>query len=100
MAHNKGSLFKEEDGSEEIDPQVGLWEMNELSHPSSMIVFVHLFIKNCHSQSYHNNIKYHTTLNIMFSVVRGLDVSPQVGVVCSKCKRSVVFFRRLRLLSV
>ena len=45
MVQNKGSFFKEEDGSEEIDPQVGFWKMDELSHPSSMTIFVHLLIR-------------------------------------------------------
>ena len=44
---------------------------NGWTHPSSMTIFVHLFIyKKCHLKSYHGDIKYHMTLNNIFSLVR------------------------------
>ena len=40
------------------------------THPSSMIIFVHLFIRKCHLKSYQIDINYHMTLNsILYSVV-------------------------------
>ena len=49
--------------------KVGFWPMDECTHPSSMTMFVHLYIKKCHMKSYHSDIKYHMTLNIISSVV-------------------------------
>ena len=49
---------------------------NGWTHPSSMIIF-ELTHTKCHMKSYHSDIKYHLTLNIIFSVVGlwfGLDL--------------------------
>ena len=34
-----------------------------------MTTFVQLIHKKCHPESYHSDIEYHMTLNIIFSVV-------------------------------
>ena len=41
---------------------------NGWAHPSSMTIFVHFIHKKCHLESYRSDIKYHVTLNIIFSV--------------------------------
>ena len=39
-------------------------------HPWSMTIVVELLHKKCHRNSYHNDIRYHMTLNTIFSVVK------------------------------
>ena len=40
-----------------------------LTHQSSMTIVVQSFIQSVIQNSYHSDIKYHMTLNIMFSVL-------------------------------
>ena len=42
---------------------------NGWTHPSPMIIFVNLFIRKCHPESYHSDKKYHMPLNNIVSVV-------------------------------
>ena len=49
--------------------------MDELINPSSMTYICSLIHKKCHPRSYHGDVNYHTTLNIIVSVayLTGLD---------------------------
>ena len=50
--------------------------MDELI-PSSMTIFVHLFIKKCHPKSYQSDTEYQMTLNIISCVVAALPAAGQ-----------------------
>ena len=45
----------------------GMVLANRWTHPSSMAIIIH----KCHRKSYHRDIKYHITLNIIFIVTLG-----------------------------
>ena len=49
-----------------LTKKVGFWPINELIHHHDNICS--LIHKKCHPKSYHNDIKWHMTLNIIFSV--------------------------------
>ena len=50
---------------------------NGRTHPSSMTIFAHLFKRSVsHPKSYHSDIKYHWTLNILFSAQFGKFLKP------------------------
>jgi len=50
--------------------KVGFWAVAEfIHHPWRSLIH-----KKCHPKSYHRDIKYHITLNIIFSVVAGVEL--------------------------